>query len=159
PLHYQAQGQWYMRLTGLRHCAFFVLIGGQRFVTYEMARDDNAIAALVLYGKEFLGYLRQGKLPAADGSDDAHATIRYLYPEHEEGKTKRADAATWALVKALRERRQQRETVKRQDAELQQQIEAYMGPAETLISPHDEEVARWSSYQSRRVDTAALREA
>jgi len=159
PLHYQAQGQWYMMLTGLRWCVFGVLVGGQRFVTYEIERDNSALGSMLVSGEDFLKLLRRGKLPAPTGTDSDHATIRLLHPEAAQGKVIRADRETWELVKELRARRQQRETVKHQDAELQQLIEAYMGDAEHLISPHDEEVAHFSNVQSRRVDTPAFKAA
>ena len=47
PVHYAAQGMWYLAVTGLPYCDFAALIGGQKFVTKRIERDDETIAVLI----------------------------------------------------------------------------------------------------------------
>lgn len=43
PVHYAAQAMAYLAVTGLPYCDFAVLIGGQRFVTKRIERDEAVI--------------------------------------------------------------------------------------------------------------------
>jgi len=53
PAHYQAQGMWYLALTGLEWCDFAVLVGGQRYLTRRLLRDEETIAGMIARADEF----------------------------------------------------------------------------------------------------------
>ncbi len=46
PLHYAAQGMWYLGVTGAARVRFAALLGGQRYFTRMLERDDAAIASM-----------------------------------------------------------------------------------------------------------------
>lgn len=53
PVHYAAQGVWYLAVTGLDVCEFAALIGGQRFVQRRVERDEETIRGIVEQVREF----------------------------------------------------------------------------------------------------------
>jgi putative phage-type endonuclease len=46
PVHYAAQAMWYLAVTGLPWCDFATLVGGQKFVTKRVERDEATIEAI-----------------------------------------------------------------------------------------------------------------
>jgi predicted phage-related endonuclease len=158
PLPYLVQVHHYMALTGLHAAMLACLIGGQRLEIRHVERDDAVIEAMGERYDDFLTYVRRDSPPPPDGSTSAKDAIRELHPEAN-GKTMRLSRAGWDNVLALRDRKAQLETVKRQAAELQQAIELEMGDATHAVSPFDTPAARWPSVTSTRLDTKALKAA
>jgi hypothetical protein len=72
PVHYAAQGMWYLAVTGQDVCEFAVLIGGQRFVTRRVERDEETIRGMVEQAREFwLRHVMQRMPPEPrTGADD-----------------------------------------------------------------------------------------
>lgn len=65
PLEYQAQGQWYLAVTGLSHVWFAVLIGGQEYREYRVERDEGVIKSLLETAKHFWDtYVEPKQMPA-----------------------------------------------------------------------------------------------
>jgi putative phage-type endonuclease len=158
PLAYLVQAFHYMALTGCGAALLACLIGGQRLVIRTVYYEP-ALAERILEGEaRFIEHLRTDTPPPPDGSDSARDAVRGMHPSGD-GKTVRLDQATWAQVRELRARREQRKTIERQEAELEQAIQLAMGDAEHAISPYDTPAARWSNVQATRLDTSALRAA
>ncbi len=157
PLPYQAQAQVYMHLTGCTRTLVATLVGGQRLEVGTVERDDAAIAALLDALADFRGYLRRDRPPAPDGSDSARAAVIALFPEAQESKVCRLTKAEWADVRELRARKEQRDAIDGQIAELESRLKLAMGDAETAISPHDTDALHWRNTRSARVDVTALR--
>ena len=158
PLAYVAQCQHYLHLTGLDRALLAVLVGGQRLELSTIARDDEAIRRLLALEEEFYGYLIRDELPAPDGSASAREALAALFPESTE-RTVRLDKDAMRLYRELRARREQADAIDAQKVELENRLKALMGDAERAVSPHDEELIRWPSVESSRVDVKALREA
>ena len=53
PTHYAAQCFWYMGVTGMEWCDIAVLIGGQRYLSKRIERDDEVIRAMEDRAEEF----------------------------------------------------------------------------------------------------------
>lgn len=159
PLRYQAQGQWYMHLTGLPACVVFALVGGQRFEVYTCELDEQAIGYLLDRAEGFVKLLRRGKLPDIAGTESEKADLLRIFPEAEPMKLVRLDRDHWHTVRELCARREQLAAVKAQCEELENRLKAFMGDAELAISPHDEDALRWTTVRARRIDTGALKAA
>jgi putative phage-type endonuclease len=157
PLAYVAQCQHYLHLTGLDRALLAVLVGGQRLELATIARDDEAIRRLLALEEEFYGYLIRDELPAMR-HDDAEAA-RVLWPVAEQGKVMRLDRDMMAFYRQLKLRKAQRDAVDEQVKTLENLLKAAMRGAEVAIGPHDDELIRWPSVESHRVDVKALREA
>ena len=159
PLAYVLQCQHYLELTGYSFALLACLVGGQRLELRRVNRDNDAIAAMLALEADFVDHVKRDTPPPPDGSDSAREALAALYPHSDAGRTVRLDRAGWRDFQTLRRRRAQREALDAQIAELEQRTKARMGDAETAISPHDETVARWTSYERTAIDTAALRRA
>lgn len=158
PVHYQAQAQVYMHLTGLDRALVATLVGGQRLEVGTVERSDDAIEALLGLMREFHDeYLRKDRLPPPDGSDSARAAVTALFPAAEPSRLYRLTRDEWRLVTELRARREQRDVIDAQISVLESTLKLAMGDAETAISPHDTEALHWRNVRSSRVDTTALK--
>lgn len=157
PIHYQAQVQHYLYLTECERAVVACLVAGQRLEVREVERNDTAIETLLALEDEFMGYVTRAEPPPPDGSQSAHEAIRAMYPSATAGKVARLTGETWDALRELRAREEQLSVIERQRDELKQLVQDAMGDAELAISPHDNEVARWSNVTSTRLDTARIR--
>jgi putative phage-type endonuclease len=71
PTHYAAQGMWYLAVTGAPWIDFACLIGGQRFVTKRLHRDEATIDALMQRCSDFWHnhVLARNQPPASTSAD------------------------------------------------------------------------------------------
>jgi putative phage-type endonuclease len=159
PLAYLVQLHHYFELTGYDLALLAVLIGGQRLETRVVHRDDAVIHTMLELEEAFLDHVKRDSPPPPDGSDSARESLALLYPRSDAAQVVRLTGDSWADYKALKARREQREAIDRQAAELEQRIKARMGEAETAISPYDEVCAKWTSYDRTTLDTRALKRA
>lgn len=67
PAHVLVQCQWQMAVTGLPRAEVACLIGGQRFVSYTIERDDELIGSLIEAGERFRRRVEERDPPPADG--------------------------------------------------------------------------------------------
>lgn len=78
PLTYNAQGQWYMGVTGAEVCHYAVLIGGSDYRTYQVERDDDLIKGMIEKAEEFwFKHVIADVAPEPQTADDAVA----LFPK------------------------------------------------------------------------------
>ncbi|PWM78637.1 MAG: endonuclease [Phascolarctobacterium sp.] len=76
PDAYYCQCQWYMGVTGADKWYIACLIGGNKFVWKEVARNEQDIAALREAAKEFWQTnVQGGEMPPADGSKNCAAAL------------------------------------------------------------------------------------
>lgn len=88
PVHYAAQGMWYLAVTELQRVEYAVLIGGQKFVTKTMERDDHTIAILFERCRAFwVDHVQTRTPPAPQTVGD----VLSLFPT-DDGATIEADA-------------------------------------------------------------------
>jgi putative phage-type endonuclease len=84
PIAVQTQLQHYLLVTGCQWGSIAALIGGQRFVTYDVQRNDAFIVALLRKEIEFWRQVQDGIPPAPVGADNALLAAIYS-PEDPEG--------------------------------------------------------------------------
>lgn len=110
PVHYAAQGMWYLAVTSLEVCHFAALIGGQSFVIRKVERDEDTIRGLLEQASEFWHrHVLAGVPPEPRTGDEAYRLWR-----RDSGEMRAIDNDTEALVafneyRALREQAQQAE--------------------------------------------------
>lgn len=130
PVHYAAQGMWYLAVTGQDVCEFAVLIGGQRYAMRRVERDDETIRGLVDQAEAFWrGHVLAGVPPAPRSAADAARLWR-----RDSGEMQAIDDATGLLV-TLNELRSMRDLAKKTDAHIDQLSDALklaIGPAAGL---------------------------
>lgn len=82
PLHVFVQTQHDMAVVGLPWAIVGVLIGGQKFETHHIARDDAYIAQLIELESDFYhNHLVPQVPPAVDGSKASEDALKVLFPE------------------------------------------------------------------------------
>ena len=85
----QCQHEIMVRGPSIVRCHLGVLLGGNRFQTYVVERDDELIEDLLSIERRFLANARLGIAPAMDGSEAATNYLRNLSP--------RDNGARWEL--------------------------------------------------------------
>jgi putative phage-type endonuclease len=158
PLPYLLQLHHYFYITGYSLALLAVLIAGQRLETRIVHRDDAVIARMLDLEGEFIGLLREGKMPAPDGSDSAKDALREMFVPAP-SVVVRADKTVESHVREARILRESINARKEQLAKHEQVIQAYMGEATELISRHDATLAKWTPYTRTDLDRTALKEA
>lgn len=134
PLHYQVQVQHEMAVAGVAWGVLAVLIGGQAFRSYEIARNDAFLAELVrAEGALWDRMVKQDPPPIGAG---AHDLVRRLYPRATPGLVVNlpGEAVEWDAERseALRELARWK-TVK---DEAETRIKAAIGEAEAGVCPN-----------------------
>jgi len=82
PLAYWVQAQHNLAVTGYQDCAVAVLIGGQRYESAVVGRDDVYIAQLIELESDFYhNHLVPQVPPAIDGSKASEDALKVLFPE------------------------------------------------------------------------------
>jgi putative phage-type endonuclease len=157
PIPYLLQLQHYFELTGYSVGLLACLVAGQRLETRIVHRDDAVIATMLELEGGFRDFVVRDTPPPPDGSESSAAALAAIYPASVAGEVVRLTGDEWADYRALKARREQRDAIGRQVDELEQRLKARMGDAEEAVSPHDEVVARWTSYERTTIDTKALR--
>jgi putative phage-type endonuclease len=157
PIPYLLQLQHYFELTGYSVGLLACLVAGQRLETRIVYRDDAVIETMLGLEATFRDFVVRDTPPPPDGSESAAAALAALYPASVAGEVVRLTGDEWVEFRTLKARREQRDTIGRQVDELEQRLKARMGDAAEAISPHDEVVARWTSYERTTIDTKALR--
>lgn len=80
PEQYQLQLQWYLWIMGYEWGAFAVLVGGNKFYSYEMERNETIISYMVDIAERFWYGVQHRIPPAFDGSTDSDRVLKALYP-------------------------------------------------------------------------------
>lgn len=116
PTHYAAQAMWYLAVTGLPWIDFACLIGGQRFVTKRMERDEATIKALQQQCEAFWfdHVLKRNPPPCTNVTD-----VTKRWPED----TGEAIEANEELLVTYNEARALREVIERAEKDLETRVE------------------------------------
>jgi putative phage-type endonuclease len=157
PVAYIAQIQHYLHLTGLDRALLAVLVGGQKLELTTIERNQRGVDLLLMLEEQFYGFLQRDELPPPDGSESAREALNTYFAEATPGRAYRFDKDGMALYRELVARRKQEKAVKVQRVAIENRIKALMGDAEVALSPHDDELIRWPTVSSTRVDVTALR--
>lgn len=80
PASYCLQTQHYMAVTGAVKAFLAVLIGGQKYMQFEIHRDDEVIQYLAKIESDFWQYVKTNTAPPMDESSLTASTLNMLYP-------------------------------------------------------------------------------
>lgn len=133
PASYICQCQWYMYVTGYDKWYIACLIGGQKFVYYDLKRDDELIQYMLDRAKEFWhDNVLCRVAPIADSSPSCTEYITNQYPE-DNGESVMFASDHIALIKRLMLVKNQEKELKKQKTEIENQLKQYMGEAQSGI--------------------------
>lgn len=143
PDAYYCQCQWYMGVTGAEKWYIACLIGGNKFVWKEVARNEEDIAALREAAEEFWTVnVVDGVMPEADGSANCTAALAKRFkggvPE-----TMQLDEAGGDKIKDLLEVKRLQADLKKQEAAITNAIKQTMGDSER--AEYGQYVATWQT--------------
>lgn len=108
PLYYQVQAQHQLAVTGFKWGSVAALIGGNRFKSYDIERNDEFIAELEALCLEFWRKVETNTMPDPDGTEATKRALKKLHPLDDGSAVQLEDEATawWdALVKARADKR------------------------------------------------------
>lgn len=151
PLHYRAQGQWQMLVTGLDRVIFPVLHQGRRFRVYELEADWEDQEALFKAAERFwTDYVQGNRSPDVEASDNQ--LLANVWPHHIDSE-RELDLKHVAALSRVRERIGRWEELK--DL-LEARLKATLGPA-AIGTVSGEKAISWKTQKSRRIDATRLR--
>lgn len=130
PASYICQCQWYMFVTGLQKWHIACLIGGQKFVHYEIVRDDELIEYMLEKATDFWeNNVLTGEAPPLGGARADDDFLADKYPISNGGEVKLTSEISSIAEALLRIKELQKEQEKQKKA-LENQIKDYLGEAE-----------------------------
>lgn len=157
--NYIMQCQHGMDVCGLDAWLLAILHGGHgglKLELREIERDERLIARMVELEQEIVDAVRTERPPQARGVKSDDMAIKAMHPLSN-GSAIRASGDVWQLVKEARELKAQRDEIDRQYKEREQNIKVYMGDAEQLVSPFDDQVVKWGNVTERRFQAGAFK--
>ena len=146
PVHVQIQEQHEMAVTGAPMAVIVGLVGGNRLVHFDVARNDRFIAKLILAEAEFWQRCQDRQPPAVDGAPGTKELLRNLYPQETPGLTV---ALPGELVDVDTELRVLESSVKgnaKRIEQLKNTLRAALGEAECGVLPNGIEW-RWKARE------------
>lgn len=156
PLAYQIQVLHQLAVTGKEWADVAVLIGGQEFRIYRMARDAAKIAQLIEMEQAFWQHVEKQTPPEVDGSASSSRALALLYPQHSTVLVDYRERPEMnALFSALLEARQRSQSAEQQETILEQRVKEAIGEAEGALFHQGK--ALWKcSKPIRSLDTKKL---
>lgn len=157
PDHYRLQVAHYLGVTGLSFCWVAALIGGQRLVLTRIDRDEALLHSLLEIERAFWEGHVLGKVPPDPGGTDADAeALKSLFPGGNEEEAV-LSPETQTLVGQWERAREEERAAEERRKEAENRLKALMGDHERARV--GERTIRWSTVESRRLDTKALQAA
>lgn len=152
PVHYAAQGMWYLAVTGQPWCDFACLIGGQKFVIKRIERDEETIASMVEQCRIFwFDHVLKGVPPPISNGTDAAKLFPLDNGQAIEASTEMLTAYSDAV--ALRAQIEAAEQTLEQHLDT---LKASLGEASS-ITLHGRKLVSWKcSKDSRKTDWQAV---
>lgn len=134
PERVRLQLQHQMLVTGAAVASVACLIGGQRFVWWDVARDDTVIGRIVDAGASFWRRVLSDEAPPIDGSRSARSTLNRLHGQSDGSRVQLpANCMEWDAT--LREAKAQRKEAQLRAAEAENRIRLAMGDAQLGVLP------------------------
>lgn len=150
PMHYQAQAQHYLAVTGAEACDVALLIAGSDFRIYTVPRHDELIGMLIEAENEFWDRVQRRDPPAPVNAADA--AIRWVRSVSRTDKTTLEVAAAVDKLRAVKARIKDLEV---EEESLRGAILPAFTDAEALEFD-GKVIATWKSQAVRRLDQKAL---
>jgi putative phage-type endonuclease len=153
PDHYLLQCQWYLGITRADVADVAVLIGGNDYRLYTVARDDELFSDLLDSAREFWLRVQDGIAP--DPMTVADAVRKW--PKHIAGKSTIVDVSVAEACRELADIAAERKRLDEREDALKTAVMGAFGDAEE-ISYMGRRLATWKSQASTRVDTKRLKQ-
>lgn len=155
PDYYLTQVQWYMGITGASMCGLGVLIGGQKFRSYQVAFDPELFEMLTEECSKFWHeHVQADEPPAPTTFDD----VLHRWSTHNPDQAVNADDE---LANLVAEYKDLNKTIKEAGAELDDlklKICTRMEDAEMIIA-EDKRIATFKYQERNTLDSKALKAA
>lgn len=156
PQEYILQCQWYMAVTGLPKWYIAVIIGGNKFVTKEVEKDEELIDYLIEIAKNFWeNHVMKNIPPSVDGSSACTLLLNELYPKSKEGAEVSLQEEAYDLINKREELRNLSKEVEMQINECENKIKEMLKDYEIGVIK-DRKVI-WKSCLRVSVDGKALK--
>lgn len=149
------QVQHQLAVTGLPRAFVAVLIGGQRYRQFEVARDDELIASLVEIEREFWERVESRTPPPADASVSASEALARLYADFERESEIDLPPEASALLSSLRRCKAEIAVLKDEDRRLSNAVKELLGHHHIGLLAGEKAVT-WSRWTQKRLDRDAL---
>ncbi|TCB16107.1 YqaJ viral recombinase family protein [Acinetobacter sp. ANC 5045] len=155
PDYYLTQCQWYMGITGASFCGLGVLIGGQKFRTYEIQFDAELFEMLIEQCSQFWHEHVLSDVPPAPTTFD---DVLHRWAKHNPDQSVEADDE---LAQIITEYKELNSNIKEATTELDQlklQICTRMEDAEMIIA-EEKRLATYKYQERNSLDSKALKAA
>jgi len=157
PEAYIVQCQHYMAVTGKKEWYIACKIGGNKFVSKLISRDDELIAIIIERAKHFWQHHVLGNVPPAiDGSSAAEKFLNERYKKAEHGKVVELGSQYKEKVDELLQLKATIKELDEQATAIENQLKHELQQAEIGLV-HGYEI-KWTSYSQGRIDSNALKE-
>lgn len=131
PASYICQCQWYMYVTGYEKWYIACLIGGQKFVHYELSRDDELIEFMLNRATHFWNNnVLKNEAPTADGSISCTNALKEAYPQ-DNGKEVVLTSDLITALDLLVKIKEEEKELKSQKDNIENRLKQYMGEAQS----------------------------
>ncbi len=154
PPEYYIQIQHYLAVVDLPKAYVAVLIGGNKFRTEEVPRDDDTIETITNLEADFWRNHILTLTPPAPDATSSEA-LNGLYPESNGTSTILGPEAD-AIIEDLESCRQMEEQLKTARAESENSLKMMLGKAECAKTPSGYSI-RWKSSSTSRLDSTKLK--
>lgn len=156
PDYYMVQLQWYLFVTGLSWGYFATLVGGNKFYSIFVERDDTLIDLLTNICHNFWHNNVLAKVPPEfDGSEASSALIKQLYSEVDpESTIELTDEAEPLIMQLLDAKKAVKEAALR-ETEAENRLKALIQDKE-LAFFRGRCAFTWKSQSDTRLDTKSL---
>lgn len=157
PASYLVQVMHYMAVTGYEKCYIAALIGGQKFIWKEIARDEDLIQMIIQAEKHFWENYVQKKIPPAlDGSSAAEKYLSEKYKQAELGKYIDLRSEYTEKIEELLQLKENAKKIDESIKQIENNLKNEIADAEIGYTPKFE--VSWKSVCSSRVDSKLLKE-
>lgn len=155
PDYYVVQCQWYAAVCNVAFVDLAVLIGGNDYRVFTIARDDELIADLMEEGEKFWSLVQRGIAPDPQSLED----VKRMWPQSQKGKSLIVDVTAAQKVGILAEIAEQEKRLKAQKEAIMLDLLSAIEDAEDIVFQHGgEAIATYKTQATNRIDTTALKQ-
>lgn len=155
PLHYQVQVQHQLAVTGLSWGSLSVLIGGQKFITFDIERDEEFIELMLAHEETFWKGVLANEAPPPNGSESAAYALELLYPKHKEGVVVPLPHEALETDERLSQIKESIKQLETEERELKAQIKSWIGDAERGALPGNKGFWDWKVVEKKAYEVKA----
>jgi predicted phage-related endonuclease len=153
PEHYLVQVMWYLMLCGLPMAHLAVLIGGNRFATYYIPRDEALIDLLMERGEEFWRRVEREDPPNPEPGERGRVSLARMYPRAGEREMEWTPAIL-RLAEELHDACCELASAEERKVTVENELKAIMADASRIIlSPDGKAYVSWkNNKQTEQID-------